>query len=819
MSTVIYRKAVFEKCRAVTGSLHDKSMKAVHEMMNVRIRENAVPDSKWKKDIRIVVIAFVIVMSVSILAFLRIYNTYIEKILYDERLKQMQDVTTQLFSGIEDVVSNRWETVDAQCRRIMDEAPGSEDELIEFMKKQSELDAMTDKNLYIAAVDDLGRYYTRDGCNGMISAINCLLEEPERLSFVSNTLMSEKTDIVFLQKLSTPVVISDGRLDVKIWYYGICQDMTEFNPYFECSAYDGNNTVYVLDESGLKLFNSKDRELLSGYNTYSVLANMEYLHGSSFEEARKQLSQNGVAYSNAVLDGTEYYYALYSMKNSEWTLLFLGPSGFVAIDTVKLIHLTMKVIITFAFIFLLICAAAIFGLMKLHQKAALDAERKNIEALAAINEELDRKNAELSDAVHAAETAFRTAESANNAKSDFLANMSHDIRTPMNAIIGMTTLIEHEADSPERVREYTGKMKASGEHLLGIINEVLDMSRIESGKVIMNIDEFNIYDIVDRTDKSFRPQMNSKDQKFEISTENIIHEWLEGDSVRVMQIMNNLLSNSLKYTPAGGSIYVDVSELEQKTVSNYAKFRIRVTDNGIGMSREFLSRIYDSFSREERSVTNSVQGTGLGMAIVKNLVELMGGTVNVKSEQGRGTRFELILDFRIADAHNEHVRKGGSPSDPWDDPDTGMILKGMKLLCAEDNVMNADILVDLLSITGASCVMCANGKEAVEAFENSEPGEFDAILLDIQMPVMNGYDAARAIRSSGHPFAETIPVIAMTANAFSEDVNRSLSAGMDEHVSKPIDMNVLISIIREAISHSRHKDDMHEDMNVPYNGK
>lgn len=759
----------------------------------------APPDRKTKKDFLLFVLIFIAVISVSVMAFMRAYSIYMDKILYDERLNQMKEVTAQLFSGLEDVVSSRWNTVDSQCRRIVSASPELTPDLLEFMRKQSEMEDMRDKNMNVIAVDELGRYYDQNGANGMFSGMNYMIDAPERISFVSNTMTTNKTEIVFLQKLSSPFSVSDGIRTVNIWYYGISQDMAEFNPYFECSAYEGNNTVYVLDDSGLKLFNSKKPELLRGYNTYNVLKNMDYLHGSSFEQARRELAESGIAYSNAVLRGVEYYYALYKIRDSDWTLLFLVPSKYVAMDTVKLIHVTVSIIIGFSLTLLLICASVIFLLMKLHQLSQLDVERRNNEALARINAELDRKNAELSDAVDAAETAFKTAESANNAKSQFLANMSHDIRTPMNAIAGMTTLIEREAESPEKVRRYIRKMKASSEHLIGIINEVLDMSRIESGNAVMNMSEYSVFDEVEALEASFRPQAEAKGQSFCVIVEDIRHEWIVGDRVRVQQIMNNLLSNSLKYTPAGGSISLSIRELEQKSASNYARYCICVADNGIGMSREFLERIYDSFSREESSITNAVQGTGLGMSIVKSLVELMGGSIDVESVRGKGTRFELMLDFRIADAQNDNVYKNSSEA--YDG--SREVLKGMKLLCAEDNAMNADILADLLALEGADCVICVNGEEAVEAFERSAPEEYDAILMDVQMPLMNGYDATRAIRHSAHPSAQTIPVIAMTANAFSDDVKRSLNAGMNEHISKPIDMELLIRTIIKTTSRGK----------------
>ena len=398
----------------------------------------------------------------------------------------------------------------------------------------------------------------------------------------------------------------------------------------------------------------------------------------------------------------------------------------------------------------------------------------------------------MSKAVQVAENAFEMAENANHAKSDFLANMSHDIRTPMNAIMGMTTLIEHDAQSPDKVHEYTKKIQCSSRHLLGLINDVLDMSKIESGKTTINVGEFYLPELLEQIDTAFRPQTDAKKQKFEIVIQNLEHKWLWGDSMRLLQILDNLLSNAYKYTPTGGNIRIEVQEMEQSS-SSYAKLCFKVIDNGIGMSQEFLAKIYDSFTREERSVTNTIQGTGLGMSIVKSLVDLMGGSIDVESVQGKGTCFEVLLDLRISEKTDADCNRKKAEKE---ETDTHR-LKGLRFLCAEDNELNAEILKELLHMEGADCVICPNGRSVVDTFEQSVPGDYDMILMDVQMPVMNGYEATKAIRKGKHPLARTIPIIAMTANAFSEDVQKSLSAGMNAHISKPMDMKKLARVVKK----------------------
>ena len=739
-----------------------------------------------------IVFVFVIIVVFSVWIFFEVYHKYIDQILYEERLSQMKVVTSQLFEGIEGMMDNRWETVVSQSNRLDDIEVTNILELSEFMMKQSRINEFEEKSQRLIAVDDLGRYYTQQGLQGNLTEMDVLIEQPDQVSFVSNTVTTNRTEIVFLKKVKQPIHINDGSRTVLIKYYGIAQDMRVFNPYFECNAYKGNNTVYVVDYNGLKIFNSQSDEVLHGYNTFTVLENMKYLHGSSFEQAKQILSENCISYSNAILDGVEYYYSLYQMEDSEWTLLFLVPSSYVAQNTVKLVNLTVLIVLIFAIILVTISAMAIFATMRRLQKEAVEAERRTNDKLALINEQLDQKNADLSKAVQVAENAFEVAENANHAKSDFLANMSHDIRTPMNAIMGMTTLIERDAQLPDKVREYTKKIQCSSRHLLGIINDVLDMSKIESGKTIINVGEFYLPELLEQMDAAFRPQTDAKKQKFEIKIQNLEHKWLLGDSMRLLQILNNLLSNAYKYTPTGGTICIEVQEMEQSS-SSYAKVCFKVMDNGIGMSREFLARIYDSFTREECSVTNTIQGTGIGMSIVKSLVDLMGGSIDVESMQGKGTCFELILDFRISE---KTVTDCSKQKEEKEETDTSQ-LRGMHFLCAEDNELNAEILKELLHMEGAECVICPNGRAVVEKFEKSAPGDYDMILMDVQMPVMNGYEATKAIRRGNHPLALTIPIVAMPANAFSEDVQKSLSAGMNAHISKPMDMKKLARVVKK----------------------
>ena len=524
--------------------------------------------------------------------------------------------------------------------------------------------------------------------------------------------------------------------------------------------------------------------------------------------------------------------------------------------------------------------------------------------------------------------ALRMAQAANDAKSSFLSSVSHDIRTPMNAIIGFLTLMRNEADNPGIVREYTQRIDAASQHLLGLINDVLDMNKIESGSATLSISEMSLAEVIDEINTIIRPQARAKNQTFDIFVSHLTYEHLLGDKLRINQILINLLSNAVKYTPENGTIKMRVEEMSQ-VVKNYSRVRFTISDNGLGMSEDYLKVIFDPFTREETKITHEIQGTGLGMAITKSLVDLMGGTIHVKSTLNKGSTFTVELELRIQEKEddpkfwNDHnvtrmivadddedvcrnivrtmsktgvhtdyatdgetavqmmrsARKAGHPYNlillDWMMPNlNGLetarlirknysdkipillltaydwseieqeaieigvnhfmpkpffmstfkdairrvmgdlkkaetaqsdVVQGKHVLVVDDIEVNRIILVKILTSQGAVCDTAGNGQEAVEKFEASKPGDYDLILMDVQMPVMDGYTATRTIRNSSHPSAKTLPIIAMTANAFVDDVRDAIESGMDAHIAKPVQMDNLKSTIQQVLNSRQEK--------------
>ena len=716
-------------------------------------------------------------------------QTYIQNLVYHERLNQMEEVTHQMFRSLEDVIDTHWDDVNVQCNYLYCTPLKTDTEFYRYLQKLSELSNYHERQIELIAVDSDGHYYTENGGMGLLREMNYLADSPQWVSYVSNSLTVDDSRMVFLEKLSTPITLQSGEKEITLCYFGISQSMTQLNDYFRCDAYENNNSVYVLDDNGFKLFNANDTELLKGHNVYTVLSRMSYLHGSSFAEAKERLDRTGSCYSNAVLDGTEYFYALKQMENAQWTLAFLVPAKYVAVNTQKLVSIVMIIIIVIAMVFSVITVFVGWFLLRQKQQQELQAEKEANLRLEQYNIHLTQVNDELRQAQDIAAEALQSAERASKAKTDFLANMSHDIRTPMNAIIGITTLMKNELHQPEKLAEHLDKLENSGQLLLGIINDILDMSRIESGKTTLNVEKMNLPQQISQLDSIIRQQAGQRRQTFTVNT-HLQHENVLADPNRLNRVLMNIPSNAVKYTPTGGHIRFEVDELPRN--EHYARYRFVVQDDGIGMSEAYQKTLFDPFTREERSGTNKVQGTGLGMAITKNIVDLMGGSINVESTTGKGTRFEVVLEFPI-DAEADTVPEAQVL--PEEEEETSP-LSGMKFLCAEDNAINAEILEMLLEANGASCTICSNGQEIVDAFASVKPGEYDMILMDVQMPVMDGLEATRRIRSGENPLGRIIPILAMTANAFLEDMQKSREAGMDEHLSKPVDIAALEQTVK-----------------------
>ena len=572
---------------------------------------------------------------------------------------------------------------------------------------------------------------------------------------------------------------------------GTLYDHSKLDSMLSVKSYNGNAYLFMLDNDGnITYTNQKEDKFFRNYFLLKHLKGDQAITEEEADSLQKKL--DGREQGVELVESDKPYYLGYCPIENNNTMLICIVEKSVVDNVLRDYQKTIvfETILMAGFI-LLLFAGLFYSISRrslAEQKA--EYEKRNNEIQTQAMKDMEESNKKLKKAKDITTEALQTAENANKAKTDFLSNMSHDIRTPMNAIIGMTSLIRHDAGNKDKVIEYADKIDISSQHLLGIINDVLDMSKIEAGKTVFKYTDFSMPDLIEELNTIFQPQIAERNQTLMVIKENIRHEWVNGDQVHLMQIFSNLLSNAVKYTQEGGKIQFLVEECETNS-SVYAKYRFLVSDNGMGMSADFKETIFDPFTRAEGSVTNKIQGTGLGMAITRNLVEAMGGTIDVESELGQGSCFEVLIDLRIAEDRSVSSTVQEEKNEQNDN-----IFQGMRFLCAEDNELNAEILTELLKIEGAECTICENGEEILKTFEKSAPGDYDMILMDVQMPVMNGYEATKAIRRSSHELAKKIPIIAMTANAFSEDIQHSLAAGMNAHVSKPVEMRVLEKTIR-----------------------
>ena len=851
------------------------------------------------------------------------FTRYLQNRIFEERTTQLNEITAQVQVNLSNALDAHWNYLTAAVNLLESGAPETEEDAVSCIAVLEGLLGMEEYSSKLMLLDSRGNCYDAEGQHGVWADIGQLSGGEERYTFIADSYVHQGSYWTFVQKLEEPLQAGD----VSFTHAVLLKDVYTLSEYYDSAAYGNRSETYILKSNGTRMHDGITQGgTIQAYNVLKVLEEME---GQKIPDIRAELARLGTISTNFQYNGTEYYYCLTSLEEYDTLLLFLIPASFVASGTVRMVGTVIRTLLALSVVLVvLLVLAAVSATRQRNASRLYRQEQENMRRLEEMNQQLEESNAMLAQSQKAAEQAFRIAEEANRAKSSFLSNMSHDIRTPMNAIVGFSALLARDADNPEKVREYTRKITSSSQHLLGLINDILDISKIEAGKTTLNLSNENMVDLIENIDAIIRPQMKAKGHTFDVYSLELKHEHVVMDKLRLNQILLNLLSNAVKYTPEGGQVTLTVQELPQHA-KQLAHYRFIVADNGYGMSREYQQKLFQAFTREEDSVTNKIQGTGLGMAITKNLLDLMGGAITVESEKGKGSTFTVDLELHIGEEaidqdfwykHNitrmlvvddeevicqnirltmegtgvtvdytldgrsalERVAQAGAePYDiilmDWKMPgmdgvetarriragtegkspilvltsydwpeieeaarsagvDTFMpkpffltsfrqkvdsvlngggespaesgqdhseeqqsILHGMRILVAEDNEINAEILGELLDMVGATCDVYENGEQVVQAFARSTPGQYHLILMDVQMPVMNGYEAAQAIRELRHPLALTIPIIAMTANAFAEDIRDALEAGMNAHAAKPIDMAVLEQTVRAVI--------------------
>lgn len=686
------------------------------------------------------------------------------KLMIDERSSQLEEMVTQIQANLDSGLQNHWNLVAGLEHAVQERYFADSRNLCEYISSLEQIFCTDMYGSQVMLLDEQGTAYLREGAVGIWKDVDHLIDENKRHTFVSETDNIDGCFLVFAQELDHSVTM--GENDTRFTHVVLLKDIQTLKQYYTTTTYGGRAATYIVRKNGtMAYFDSGDADVISARNIYKALNEAEYVQEQSFETVKENLERDGVATANILLNKTEYYYCLTTLENYDMTLMLLLPADCVAVSTMDMMDTTLRTTLIFMIVMVLMFLIAAFSFISVQrsiQRVKMEQET---------NMELNRLRLE--------------AESANSAKSTFLNNMSHDIRTPMNAIIGFTNIALKQKPKPE-VKACLDKISDSSEHLLTLINDVLDISRIESGKIQFLPVPVDITEVANTVVNVTYGFLSNRNITFQCNLEEPKTRYVLADAVRVREILVNILGNAVKFTNDGGTITFDAS-YRPGADEQHMIVRYRIADTGVGMSDIFVEHIFDEFSQEDNNARTEYKGTGLGMAITKRYVDLMGGTISVESKKGKGSTFIVDIPMELTDESKIQKRDISTGSKD---------LTGVKALMAEDNDLNAEIAMIQLEELGIQITRAVDGKDVVRTFEENPPGTFDVILMDVMMPEMNGYEATAAIRGlKDRPDAVNIPILAMTANAFAEDVQASMDAGMNGHLSKPIVMDEVVKAI------------------------
>ncbi|MGN0687023.1 MAG: response regulator [Oscillospiraceae bacterium] len=840
-------------------------------------------------------------------------RSYLMQQTIQERSYQLEEMVSQIHVNLNHGLETHWNLVTAIETAAQGKHCSDEQELCKAVSETERVHRTELYGCHIMLIDEIGTAYTRDGAVGIWDDIHHLSDGEECHTFISDTSNVDGTFLAFAQKLSDPVTV--GADEKRFTHIVLLKEIETLKKYYTTETYGGNAATYIIKKNGTMAYYDADEDDIFGVrNIFKALEEAEYIQNTDFNAIKGRLAAEGIATANIKLNGTEYYYCLTTIETYDMTLLLLIPAEYVAVSTMNMMNSTVRMMFIFMSAMVVILVLAIISFIKVERSNQLvKIEQKN-------NRELNRLRI-------AAEDALSLAEAASKSKSTFLSNMSHDIRTPMNAIIGFSTLAMANAENTERVKDYLSKILSSSNHLLSLINDILDMSRIESGKIKLDESEANLSDMLHDIKTIINGQIHAKQLELFMDVIDVSDEDIICDKTRINQVLLNLLSNAIKFTPSGGTVSVRVTQIHNAPEGK-GLYEIRVKDTGIGMSPEFAQHVFEPFERERSSTVSKIQGTGLGMAISKNIIDMMGGTIEVHSEQNKGTEFVINLclklqserrsiekiaeltglkalvvddDFNTCDSVTKMLVQVGMRSEwtlsgreavlrakqavemndafhcyiiDWRLPDMNGIevtrqirafgdttpiiiltaydwsdieaearaagvtsfcskpmfmsdlrdsllnalghqkkeeesvlpvteqtagFKGKRLLLVEDNELNREIAYEILNEYGFIVDTAENGKIAVDTIAASKHGDYDLVLMDIQMPVMNGYEATMGIRALEDTLLAAVPIVAMTANAFDEDRKAAADCGMNGFISKPINMEEVIEALHSVL--------------------
>ena len=681
--------------------------------------------------------------------------------LYAERRKSLNEVSEQIAKTINTTCSFSWNVAEVAFSHIL----SSE---IEGKQNLSDLLLEAEKWIYnykysLVLIDSRTNYYLSNGHTGLFKNIDVLVKSAnERQVFMTTvTFEDDNEHMIFMHRLTEPHILKDG---TQITHTAMVLSTDVYISAFSISGFDGSADTYIVHADGRSIYrhdNTGDFKMSA--NIMRMLENANFLHGGTYNQLMNSLAYPTSESLEFVYEGKNYFVSIVPIDTPDWIVVLIMPTKQMIRGSENLLHATMHRIVAISIIGVIIAVLIIYFFISIGNM---------------------RIRAEQQGQVNAAlQKAAEEANSANLAKSEFLSHMSHDLRTPLNGIMGMLERAEEMPDISEEIQHFLSGIRLASDYLCALINDVLDFSRFERDQDTLTEEPFDLRTVTEACCSMIQSSAKQHNITFTYRCAGFQHPYLIGCDLYLRQVLINVLGNAVKFTEDGGNVIFEAEEIsfEEET----ARFRFIIEDTGIGMNDGFIEHIFEPFWQGNNSDHANYEGTGLGMSITKELIDKMGGTIEINSKLNVGSRFTIVLPFSV-NRDDLTVCEDAEQLPPAS-------LKGMTILLCEDNILNRDIAEHILKKAEAKIIVAGDGEEAVWAFEKSDIGSIDAILMDVMMPVMDGLEATKTIRLLDRPDAVSVPIIAMTANAFEEDIKKTLAAGMNEHLSKPINRKLLVS--------------------------
>ena len=715
---------------------------------------------------RVVGIISLIVAVVSAVITISWFINEFNQMVYDERAYHLEETSAQLTETVDAMIDEHWNLLSMVSIRYSTFDSFDTKECVGSISRLEK--RLENKNLIFGIVDENGKVYTSHetefNLNGLL-----LSDEKRQLTITNKVGDGDTYYMAFLAKNDEDVVLADGNV---ITHSILYVDLDEYSNVFHNSAYANKNVVCIRDGNGKNVYTEKSKfEFFDSLDYHEIASNVIRKNGHTVEEIIERVGNKQSTVTSLSIVGEEgvYFLVVQPMKTNNWNLVMIIPEEFASAQTIDF----AGAIVDTAVLIGVLIASLTLGIYIYLVK------NRNTKLLITQEREYSKILQESADEAH----------NANMAKTKFLSHMSHDIRTPINGILGMINKAERHIGEPDVLKDCHKKIRMSAEHLLGLINDILDVTKLETGLNEEKDEPFPMSCMLDTCCSIIKGQLEDKPH-IELRTDfsNIEHDNVLGNKLHIRQILLNILTNAVKYTD-NGYVYFKAEEIAFE--EDEATYRFTIQDTGIGMHKNYIERIFEPFSIDDSEARKHRLGTGLGMSIVKTNVDRLGGTISVDSTLGVGSTFTVTFALKltdldvVCDAAKERVNKNFAD------------VSGMKVLLVEDNELNIEVALMLLEDAGVKADVAKNGKEAVDKFLASKEGDYDLILMDVMMPVMNGYEATQTIRCSSHPLATSIPIIAQTANAFQDDIKRVKEAGMNAHISKPIEEENLLKILAQ----------------------